>query len=194
MILDYATKPLQGALFRKLREQKNGSGSGAKSCARKDQALESHKHFTVVVHYCSEVDPIGALRNEASAIEFGGVNGSKSLQHWVRVTTSLTDQVEDGSTTPALESRKYFTIFISGGTAADICRVFLWVTRPHPTRCCALLYPTVLHYKRLSAPLQPTLPGEAETDSMLLSSLSVGTTLQGTIYYDPLCLWTRQQR
>jgi hypothetical protein len=44
--------------------------------------LENRKDFTVVVPYCVEVDSIGVLRNEASAIEFGGVNGSKSLQHW----------------------------------------------------------------------------------------------------------------
>jgi hypothetical protein len=193
--------------------------------------LESPQYFTVAVRSLTEVDLIGALRNEASAIEFGGVNGSKSLQHWARVTTSLTDQfedgsttlalesrtyftavvhycaevdsigalrndasatefggVEDGSTTPALESSKCFTVFISSETAADICFVLLWLTRPQPTRCYAPLYPAVLYYKRLSAPLQPTLSGETKADSLLLSSLSIDTTLRPTICYASLYL------
>jgi hypothetical protein len=68
-------------------------------------ALESPKYFNVVVQHSVEVDPIGVLRNEASAIEFGGVSGSKVC----KCNTSLTVQFEDGSTTPELESPKYFT-------------------------------------------------------------------------------------
>jgi hypothetical protein len=104
--------------------------------------------------------------------------------------TSLTDQLEDGSTTPALESPKDFTVFISGETAAaDFCCVFLWLTRPQPTRCYALvLCPAVIHYKRLSAPVQPTLSSDTTADSMLLSSLSVSITLQAPICFAPLCL------
>jgi hypothetical protein len=45
-------------------------------------ALESHKYFTVVIHQSAEIDPIGAVRNGATAIEFSGNNGSKSLHHW----------------------------------------------------------------------------------------------------------------
>jgi hypothetical protein len=48
-------------------------------------AIARYKYFIVVVHYRTKVDPIGLLRNEVSAIEFSGVNESKSLQHWVRV-------------------------------------------------------------------------------------------------------------
>jgi hypothetical protein len=48
-------------------------------------ALERRKYFPVVVHHRTEVDTICVFRNEASVIEFSGVNGSKSLQHWVRV-------------------------------------------------------------------------------------------------------------
>jgi hypothetical protein len=60
-------------------------------------ALESRKYFTVVVHYCTEVDPIGTLRNEASAIEFVEVNGSKSLQHWVRVISVRSTKSKTGA-------------------------------------------------------------------------------------------------
>jgi hypothetical protein len=37
--------------------------------------LENRKDLTLVVPYCAEVDPTDVLRNEASAIEVGGVNG-----------------------------------------------------------------------------------------------------------------------
>jgi hypothetical protein len=48
-------------------------------------ALERRKYFTVVVHHNDEVDPIGAYRNGATAIEFSENNGSKSLHNWVLV-------------------------------------------------------------------------------------------------------------
>jgi hypothetical protein len=47
-------------------------------------ALESRKYFTVVAHHSASVDPINIFKNEATAIEFSGVNGSKRLHHWVR--------------------------------------------------------------------------------------------------------------
>jgi hypothetical protein len=55
-----------------------------RSRERTTQALDRRKYFTVVVHHRTEIYPIGVFRNEASAIEFSGVNGSKSRQHWVR--------------------------------------------------------------------------------------------------------------
>jgi hypothetical protein len=38
--------------------------------------------------------------------------------------TSLTDQFEDGSTTPALESPKYFTVVIHHRTEAGLTAIF----------------------------------------------------------------------
>jgi hypothetical protein len=47
--------------------------------------FERRKYFKVIVQHSAEVDPIGVIANEAAALEFSGVNGSKSLQHWARV-------------------------------------------------------------------------------------------------------------
>jgi hypothetical protein len=45
-------------------------------------ALESRKSFTIVAYHCAEIDPIGTFQNGATAIEFSGNYGSKSLHHW----------------------------------------------------------------------------------------------------------------
>jgi hypothetical protein len=55
-------------------------------------ALESPKYFTVGVHYRSEIDAIGVLRNE---IEFSGVNGSKSLHNLVHFDLRSTSREHD---------------------------------------------------------------------------------------------------
>jgi hypothetical protein len=55
-------------------------------------ALESPKYFAVVVHYRTEIDVIGVLRNE---IEFSGVNGSKSLHNLVHFDLQITSREHD---------------------------------------------------------------------------------------------------
>jgi hypothetical protein len=45
-------------------------------------ALERCKYFTILLYHSTEVDPIDIFLNGATAIEFSGNNGSKSLHHW----------------------------------------------------------------------------------------------------------------
>jgi hypothetical protein len=46
-------------------------------------ALERREYITVLLHHSANVNPIDIFKNEATAIEFSGNNGSKSLHHWV---------------------------------------------------------------------------------------------------------------
>jgi hypothetical protein len=63
--------PLENDLNRPIRGSQEGM----------TPALERRKYCTVAIHHSAEY-PIGAFQDGATAIE---LNGSRSLQHWVRV-------------------------------------------------------------------------------------------------------------
>jgi hypothetical protein len=78
--------------------------------------LESHRHFTVVVHHIAEADGTGIYRSEA-------IEWIASL--CITADTSLTGSIEGISTPVTVQSMKYFGIAVHRHTEFDVAAI-LW--------------------------------------------------------------------
>jgi hypothetical protein len=70
---------------------------------------------------------------------------------------------------------------LSGETAADTCCVYLWLTKPQPTRCYAFLCPVVLRYIRPSSPLRSALSTRTTADYVQPISATLGVRLSSPL-------------